>query len=94
MNRQIIRSDIIIDTGQPDITLGKKQHVWCCAGNEEVRADIEFLPFQEQGLVDVPVRAAVQRAAVTHGIHSSPKTPPPVCGHPRPQLFVPFSRLV
>lgn len=57
MNGQIVRHGVVIGAGQADITLGKKQHVGCSAGNEEVRPDIELLPFQEQRLVDVPVRA-------------------------------------
>lgn len=55
MNSQIIRCGIVIATGQPDVALGKKQHIWCCAGDEEVGTDVKLLPFQEQRLVNVPV---------------------------------------
>lgn len=58
MDSQIIRCGVVIATGQPDVALGKKQHIRCCAGNEEVGTDIKLLPFQEQRLANVPVRVS------------------------------------
>jgi len=96
MNRQIIRSRVVIDTGQPDVTLGKEQHVRCSAGDEEVRADIELLPFQEQRLVNIPVREVFQHASLTSShstrrfkAHAKPHSQ--FVAHNRTGLFVPFS---
>lgn len=79
MNSQIIRSRVITDTRQPDITLGEKQHVWGRAGDEEVGADIKLLPFQEQRLLNVPARAERDRRHlhVTAAQGDSELTPDP-----------------
>lgn len=87
MNGQIVRHGIIIGAGQADITLGKKQHIGYCAGNEQVRPDIKLLPFQEQRLVNVPVRAMQVMSPTgsrkARHVQSSPQNPQPVHFTPR-----------
>lgn len=53
VGREVVGAGVIEVAGESHITVAKEDHVRCGAGDQEVRANVKFLPFQQQWALNV-----------------------------------------